>query len=157
MCAWPREAATEPYAPGDLLDDLRARFGIPSEAFDGCRFWRRDSGSIWVSDAATVLPDERVEGVGVQVMRREPPRGQPSSAFLRRFGSWIRDGRYPIDAEEAVAFFARGTIPVPPETASRVWAVTCDGVVLGRGRTRDGVLHSELPKASQRLLAGPIW
>ena len=120
MCAWPREAATEPYAPGDLLDDLRARFGIPSEAFDGCRFWRRDSGSIWVSDAATVLPDERVEGVGVQVMRREPPRGQPSSAFLRRFGS--SECKTPSRVR-----------PRPSTTPSHVTAHTRDAVSGGTG------------------------
>lgn len=158
MSPWPREAATLPFDAGPLLDDLRDRFGIPAEAFEGYRFWQRDSGSIWIADAGTIWPaEERVEGVGLQVMRRDPPRGQPSSAFLRRFGSWIRAGRLSLDTTRAAHFLGSTALPVDSDLPDRVWAVECEGQILGRGRTRGGILHSELPKASRRLIEPPIW
>lgn len=126
------------------------RFGIDPAVFAGHVFWRRaGSRLIRIADRGCVPPPGvEVDSIGMQVMRRPPPRGKLTSVFMQRFAAGATRNVYRLDDARAIRFMARETLPITPVDDASGYAVVIgpDGV-LGCGRVVGEHLHSEIPRA----------
>lgn len=126
------------------------RFGIDPAVFAGHRFWRR-AGTRVIRIAAArceIPPGMLVDTIGMQVMRKPPPGGKPTSVFLQRFGASAHRNTYVLDPERAARFLRREALAIEPVDAGHGYCVVrTTERVLGCGRVDDGVLYSEVPQS----------
>lgn len=140
----------EPWPePGPLLEYLRWRFGVAADALAGHRFWHRPgSRSLWI--AAREMkppPDLPLEAVGMVAFRQPPPRGFPTSAFLRRFGHAATANVYDLDTATALRLMHGEAVAVEPlDERGGPYVVRCPRAVIGRGWVRAGALRLDVPK-----------
>lgn len=132
------------------------RFGIDPVVFAGHVFWHRPGSRLIRIAAAECAPPPGVplDGIGLGVMRRPPPRGKPTSVFLQRFAAGATRNTYRLDEAQTARFLERQPVPIEPVDDAGGYCVVMgpDGV-LGCGRVGDGLLFSEIPRAW--LLDGP--
>lgn len=148
------------FEPLPDQDRIRAffqwRYGIEPAVFAEHVFLGRPGArSVWIAARschapATVEP----ESMGIQVMRKPPPRGKPSSVFLQRFAATACRNVYVLDAAGAARFLRREAQPIEPVDDGRGYCVVRTARrVLGCGRVDGRTLLSEIPKAW--LVGGP--
>ena len=133
-----------------ILEWLNTRWGMGAEGFSKHHFWRRQGArSLWIAPDGTTPPvGPRVETVGIQVSRRGPPNGKPTGIFLLKFGHLATQNVVVLTDEQAVRFLRREDQPMPAGAQAYGYCVIKGSMgVLGCGRSRDGVLISEVPKA----------
>lgn len=126
------------------------RFGIDPQVFAGHRFWRRaGTRVIRIAAARSLVPDGlAAETIGMQVMRKPPPRGKPTSVFLQRFGATAHRNTYVLDPERAARFLRREAVEIDPvDDAHGYCVVRTPERVLGCGRVDGGLLYSEIPQS----------
>ncbi len=125
-------------------------FGIDPAVFADHVFWRPVGGRLIRIVARSCRPPDGmgIDSIGMQVMRRPPPRGKPTSVFLQRFAGGATRNAYRLDAQATACFLRRQSVPIEPVDDKRGYAVVSgpDGV-LGCGRVDGDTLHSEIPKA----------
>lgn len=126
------------------------RFGIDPQIFADHAFWRPVGGRLIRIAARACRPadDFALDSIGMQVMRRPPPRGKPTSVFLQRFGATATRNVYRLDDAQTERFLRRQPVEVVPVDDGRGYVIVrgADGV-LGCGRIDGQTLHSEVPKA----------
>lgn len=126
------------------------RYGIDPDVFAGHRFWiRPGTRVIRIAAARCAVPDGvDAETIGMQVMRKPPPRGKPTSVFLQRFGATAHRNTYTLDAACAERYLRREAQPIDPvDDAHGYCVVRTAERVLGCGRIKEGVLYSEIPRS----------
>ena len=125
-------------------------FGIEPAVFAEHVFWRPVGGRLIRVAARACRPPEGMglDSIGMQVMRRPPPRGKPTSVFLQRFGGTATRNVYRLDDAQTDSFLRRMPVSVRPVDDARGYAIVFgpDGV-LGCGRVDGELLRSEIPKA----------
>ena len=147
----PACADYEPLPDQELVPRYCAdRFGIDPAVFEGHVFWRPTGGRLIRIAARECVPPPGValDSIGMQVMRRPPPRGKLTSVFLQRFAASATRNVYRLDAEQTARFMARESVPITPVDDASGYAVVFgpDGV-LGCGRIDGELLISEIPRA----------
>jgi hypothetical protein len=148
--------AFEPYPESEAVwRYLAERFGLTKDTFAAHRLWHRPGvTSIWIAHAAcrpaSVL---RVQGLGLMAFRRPPPRGYPTSTFLRRFGAGAERNVYDVSWEAALQLMHERTLAVRDlDSHSGPWVVRCGQTVIGRGWVRESVLRLDAPKTWRHQL-----
>lgn len=148
--------AFEPYPDSEAVwRYLEARFGLAHGSFTAHRLWHRPGvASIWIAHAACrPAPELRVQGMGLMAFRRPPPRGYPTSAFLRRFAAGARRNVYDVDWDAALRLMHEGSLALPPlDERGGPYVVRCGGTVVGRGWLRADGLRLDAPKTWRRQL-----
>lgn len=148
--------AFEPYPDSEAVwGYLERRFGLARETFTAHRLWHRPGvASVWIAHAACRPPHElRVQGLGLMAFRRPPPRGYPTSAFLRRFGAGARRNAYDLDWEAALALMHERSLPVTAlDERGGPYVLRCGETVIGRGWVRDNALRLDAPRIWRRQL-----
>ena len=144
------------YGKFELLDEQSLipnwcwnHFGLPREAFEPFRFWRRRPGkSIWIAPKSLVPVDHNeTVSFGLLVMRKSPPKGKPTSIFLQRFGGLADRNVYEISPEMVTPFLMRRPTSVQPIDDKKGYAIVrSQGAILGCGRIVGQELISEVPK-----------
>lgn len=118
------------------------------ERFDGHAVWERSNGSLWIARRELTPPDEgELQAIGLLVSRRPLRHHALSTPFVRRFLTGARRRVVDIDGEGVEAYMRGESQPWRDRWPDGQRVVRAAGVVLGRGRLRDGLLLSELPKA----------
>lgn len=149
-------AAFEPYPESrEVWRYLAARFGFAESDFAGHRLWHRPGiASIWLAHQdCRPTPGLRVQGVGLMAFRRTPPRGYPTSAFLRRFGARARDNVYDVGWDTAMALMHEVSVPMAPlDERGGPYIVRCAQTVIGRGWVRAGRLRLDAPRMWRQQL-----
>lgn len=126
------------------------RYGIDPSVFEGHVFiGRPNTRSVWIAARSCAPPPGlRPASMGIQVMRKPPPRGKPSSVFLQRFGGQASRNVYVLGEEGAARFMRRESQRIAPiDDAQGYCVVRTERRVLGCGRIEGETLHSEIPKA----------
>lgn len=147
----PDSDAYEPLPDQALIPRYcAARFGVDPAVFAEHVFWRPVGGRLIRIAARGCVPPPGlgIDSLGMQVMRRPPPRGKPTSVFLQRFCGAATRNAYRIGPAETARFMRREPVPIAPVDDGRGYAIVFgpDGV-LGCGRVDGDVLLSEIPKA----------
>lgn len=125
-------------------------FGIDPGVFGDHVFWRPVGGRLIRIAARSCRPPANLalDSIGMQVMRRPPPRGKPTSVFLQRFAGTATRNVYRLDDAQTACFLCRQPVTVQPVDDKRGYAVVMGpGGVLGCGRIDGELLRSEIPKA----------
>lgn len=138
--------------PEPVITWFEGYFGIDGARLRTLRWWRRPGGTIWASSPGVELEGlAQVQTVGLVVMRKPPPRGMPSSAFLRRYVQGATRQVVTLDPSIAARFVRGEVVPVPAMATAEpgMVLVRVDATVLGRGRVRDDGLHPELPREAK--------
>lgn len=150
-------AGFEPYPDAaGVRDYLCERFGMPAEALAEHAFWwRRGTRSIWILRAGHAPPAEAaVEAAGLVAFRQAPPRGFPTSAFLRRFGHAATRAVVDVDWPSALRLMhGEGLAEDGYPERGGPYILRSPRAVLGRGWTREGVLRLDVPKGWRKQLA----
>jgi len=147
----PDSDAYEPVSDQALVPRYCAeRFGVDPAIFADHVFLRPVGGRLIrvVARSCVPPPGLGLESIGMQVMRRPPPRGKPTSVFLQRFAGTATRNVYRLDDALTERFLRRQAVPIEPVDDARGYAVVFgpDGV-LGCGRVDGAELRSEIPKA----------
>lgn len=145
--------------PELVVGFLEEYFGLDGAELRALAWWRRPGGTIWASAPEVALDGlTQVQTVGMAVMRMPPPRGLPSSAFLRRFAQGATRQVVTLDAPTAASFVRGEVVPVPTpcEASPGMVVVRVAETVLGRGRIREDGLHPELPREARQDLGDAL-
>jgi hypothetical protein len=141
----------EPYPePEAIWGYLEERFGMDPAAFAGYGLWHRPgTKAIWILAGDVEPPaDLAVEWAGLAVMRQAPPRGFPTSAFLRRFGHLATKNVYEVDWDTALRLMYNHQLEYPAlDERGGPYVVRSPRGTVGRGWVRKGRLALETPKA----------
>jgi len=131
----------------------RELFGTPADTFAESSFWQRGRSSIWVAargvDPGKVSP---VEGVGIPFLRIGEHLWKPTSVAVVEFGVHATRNVVALDAAECRRYLDRESLELAPDDprghgVRRGFAiVTYEGVPLGCGLWRRGLLESCVPK-----------
>jgi NOL1/NOP2/fmu family ribosome biogenesis protein len=139
----------------EVLDWWDERFGVPPETFDGCSFWEKGAGKIWVF--AGDAPDETtVEGLGMTFLRTRQEHWKPTTVAVQRFGHHATRNVVDLSPGEATRFAAGEDQPIAWDgdwgylIATR--EVAGDRAPLGVGLYLHGELRSVVPKGTQESL-----
>ncbi|MFP4606715.1 MAG: hypothetical protein ACLFP7_03750 [Thiohalospira sp.] len=146
-------AAFEPYPdPGEIWGYLEDRFGLERDRFARHRLWWRAGDKrekpVWIVHEDCAPPVEvKVDWVGLCLMRQPPPRGFPTSAFLRRFGAPASRNVVDVDWDTGLRLMYNHQIEhAPLDDKGGPYIVRAPRTVLGRGWVRKGRLILDTPK-----------
>lgn len=139
-----RGSLFEPLVKEEVVDLLHSRFGIPGEAFEGCRFYRK-AKSIWVMSDED-LPNLSYEALGLRMISLKDRPWKPTTCALQVFGKYATKNVVHLDDCQAKAFLAGERQPLDVEREPGYVVVFYRGEVLGCGLYSRGALASQLPK-----------
>jgi NOL1/NOP2/fmu family ribosome biogenesis protein len=141
----------EPLENSEVAELWNSRFGIPSQVFDGFRFFRK-SNSIWViSDS--LIPKLSYETLGMRMMNLKDRPWKPTTCALQIFGRSATKNLIHLDEARAKIFLTGGSQPIESVSEPGYVVVFYRGEVLGCGLYSHGKLISQLPK-ERRMEAG---
>jgi len=134
----------EPLENSEVAELWNSRFGIPTHAFDGFRFFRK-SNSIWViSDSH--IPQLSYETLGMRMMNLKDRPWKPTTCALQIFGRNATKNLIHLDEAQAKIFLTGGSQPIESVSEMGYVVVFYRGEVLGCGLYSHGKLISQLPK-----------
>lgn len=134
----------EPLDPSPITKLWQDRFGIPEQAFAGCKFFRK-AGSVWaVSDVN--LPILSYEALGMRIMNCKDRPWKPTTSALQIFGRHAAKNLIHLNREEATIFLEGGSQMVDSECEAGYVVVFYRGDVLGCGLYSHGKLVCQIPK-----------
>ncbi|MEE2758035.1 MAG: hypothetical protein VYA30_15360 [Myxococcota bacterium] len=125
------------------------RFDMNPNTFRDYRFWQKvGQTEVWIA------PRENEPFVlgclvsfGMMVMRRDPPRGKPTSIFLQRFGAHARRNIIDLNRGQLADYVRRKAIQIEqPDLSDGDCIVTYGRQILGCARYADGHLNNAWPK-----------
>lgn len=130
---------------------LRERYGILETTWEDYIWLRRDDATaIWVlgkkARSARLIG---LETSGILAFRQPPPEGYPTNGFMRVFGAHAQRNIFEILDESTLLCFLHGESiqnGSPPEEQGYC-PVLYNGLAVGRGEWKNGVLKCMLPKA----------
>jgi NOL1/NOP2/fmu family ribosome biogenesis protein len=122
----------------------QSRFGIPGQAFSGCKFFRK-ANSVWaISDVD--LPRLSYETIGMRIMSCKDRPWKPTTSALQIFGSYATKNLIHLNREEAMIFLEGGSQVFASDCEPGYVVVFYRGDVLGCGLYSHGKLVSQIPK-----------
>ena len=140
---------------GEVLDWFEERFGVPQETFEGYTFWEKGAGKVWAFADEAATP-QRVESLGMCVLRTRQEHWKPTTDAAQRFGRLATRNVVELDEETAKAFLAGETQEVAwdGDWGYLIAAHDIAGAIepIGVGLYLHGELRSTIPKARQRTL-----
>lgn len=147
-----REVAGRPTRRA-VLDFFHRRYGIPRERFDDHTFWEKGAGRVWAF-GGDLSDNQRVEAVGLPLVRVRQPHWKPTTVGAQRFGEAATKNVIMLGEASADAFF-RGedqTIDWPGEWGFLLVAreLVDREPVVGVGLYVYGELRSMVPKGRRR-------
>lgn len=147
-----RGSLFEPMGKEEVVALLHSRFGIPGDAFEGCRFYRK-AKSIWVISDED-LPNLSYEALGLRMISLKDRPWKPTTCALQIFGKYATKNVVYLNDCQAKAFLAGESQPLEAECEPGYVVVFYRGDVLGCGLYSRGALASQLPK--ERRIASSI-
>ena len=132
-------------------------FGMRLTTFKDYRFWQKIGRTeIWIA------PKDNepfalgcLVSFGMLVMRRDPPRGKPTSIFLQRFGSNASRNIVHLNDEQLAHYVRREAVEIEAKQLSYGDCVVAHGrQILGCGRYEDGYVRNAWPKHATAVLPG---
>ena len=134
-----------------VLDYLNERYGFSHDFWDDY-LWlsRSDSQAFWVlGKNAKPSRLSGLETAGVLAFRAPLPKGYPTNSFMRAFGAHASRNVYKIADETELVRFLRGESidSGEPPTEQGYCPVLFQGLAVGRGEWKNGVLKCMLPKS----------
>ncbi len=146
----------EPYPQASLLVDYLARlFGMPAASWEAFQFWHRPGASaVWIAHRSNALPSAvRVETLGLVLFRQPPPRGYPTTAFLRRFGFLATRRLFWVNAKAGEFLMHGQALAIPADRLQRgPYIVRTPQAILGRGWARAGRLTLDCAKEWRKCM-----
>jgi NOL1/NOP2/fmu family ribosome biogenesis protein len=88
-----------------VIDWFGERFGIGPAVFEGCSFWERGGGKIWLFEGDLPSPVD-IEAMGMLALRTRQEHWKPTLEFAQRFGSRASNNRIHLTREQATTFLA---------------------------------------------------
>lgn len=138
-----------------ITDYFERRYGIPRSTFADHTFWEKGAGRIWAFAGALDSP-QRVESVGLPVLRVRQEYWKPTTVGAKRFGDLASDNVLVLD-EPAAAAFLRGDDQIVDWTGDWGYLFVAHRIagieaVIGVGLYVDDELQSMVPKGQRRNL-----
>jgi len=127
-----------------VTDYWMSRFGVPSEAFRGMRFYRK-AKSIWMMSDAD-LPGLNYETLGLRVLSLKEDPWKPTTCALQILGRYATKNFIDLGPEEATIFMAGESQEIGPQAEPGYVVGSHHGQVLGCGLYSRGRLASQIPK-----------
>lgn len=161
------QASRVPQTPADrrvagrptrraVTDFFHRRYGIPRSTFAAYSFWEKGAGRIWAFAGAVDSP-QRVESVGLPLLRVRQPHWKPTTDGAQRFGGAATNNVIVLDTDAAIGFFGGRDQAVPWDGDWGYLFVAHDVAgeqpVIGVGLYVYGELRSMVPKGRQRDLS----
>jgi NOL1/NOP2/fmu family ribosome biogenesis protein len=131
------------------------RFGVEPTVFEGCSFWERGNGKIWVLSGEESTPVD-VEALGMTFLRTRQEYWKPTMAAVQRFGDHVTENVLELDRDQAARFLAgeEQTVDWDGDWGYLVVAHALAGAPepLGVGLFTYGTLRSQVPTGRRREL-----
>ena len=134
----------EPLENSVVAELWNSRFGIPTQAFDGFRFFRK-SHSVWAI-CNSHIPKLSYETLGMRIMNLKDRPWKPTTCALQIFGRSATKNLIHLDEAGAKIFLTGGSQPIESVSEPGYVVVFYRGEVLGCGLYSHGKLISQLPK-----------
>ena len=131
------------------------RFGINRDVFGDYSFWQKVGRSeIWIAPRGNQpLVCGRLVSFGLLVMRRDPPRGTPTSTFVQRFGAHATHNIIDLSLAQLKRYVRREPIQIDKSLLSDGDCIVAHGQqIIGCGRFADGSLTNVWPKHMTAVL-----
>ena len=146
--------ADDPEARAELAAVLSERFGVDADAALADQIVTARGRDLWLL-ARPAAPGNRdvdlsalkVVAPGMRVLHRTNTGPRATNSLLRWLGPRITQRVVELDAETARRLLQDGPLPCPDPALRGGVAVRVDGVVVGAGHVREGVLQFEIPAA----------
>ena len=134
----------EPLDSSLIAKLWQSRFGIPKEAFAGCKFFRK-ARSVWAVNDVD-LPKLSYEALGMRIMNCKDRPWKPTTSALQIFGRYAAKNLIHLNREEAMIFLEGGSQGIESDCEFGYVVVFYRGDVLGCGLYSHGKLVSQIPK-----------
>ncbi|MCU0222807.1 MAG: RsmB/NOP family class I SAM-dependent RNA methyltransferase [Acidobacteria bacterium] len=146
--------ADDPEARAELAAVLADRFGVDADAALADQVVTARGRDLWLL-ARSAAPGDRdvdlsalkVVAPGMRALHRTNTGPRVTNSLLRWLGPRITQRVVELDAETARRLLTDGPLPCPDPALRGGVAVRVDGVVVGAGHIREGVLQFEIPAA----------
>ncbi|AFZ44215.1 RNA methylase, NOL1/NOP2/sun family [Halothece sp. PCC 7418] len=147
--AAPNEVSRE-FQPQEVenaryLQWFSERFGIDPDVFSSFQLWKKGQDKFWLADLSCQPTFEvEIQTLGIPLMRTSY---KPTTCALQRFGSDITRNVVSLDDFSAVKrFFLGESQAINASVESGFVHVRYDHYELGCGISKNGLLHSQIPK-----------
>jgi 16S rRNA C967 or C1407 C5-methylase (RsmB/RsmF family) len=146
--------ADDPEAGAELATFLADRFGVDTDAALAGQLVTARGRDLWLLARPDALAGRDVDlgalsivAPGMRALHRTNTGPRATNSLLRWLGPWITQRVAELDGETARRMLAYGPLPCPDRSLRGSVAVRVDGVVVGAGHVRDGMLQFEIPAA----------
>lgn len=134
---------------------LEERFGLPRELFDGYALWLGSGGRIYLGPLPPSLPVE-IATCGLMIARVQRTI-KPSTALFQLLGYHVTRARIELTDAQTKAYVAGEDVAPSPEQIADVRigyvCLTHDGIAIGCGLLKNGMIENVLPKAVRLKLS----
>ena len=153
--AAPQQPPTDdPEARAELAAVLSDRFGVDTDAALAEQLVIARGRDLWLLARPAALDGRDVDlgalsivAPGMRALHRTNSGPRATNSLLRWLGPRITQRVAELDGETARRMMAWGPLPCPDQSLRGGVAVRVDGVVVGAGHVRDGMLQFEIPAA----------
>ena len=146
--------ADDPDARAELAAFLSDRFGVDTDAALADQLVTARGRDLWLLGRPEALAGRDVDlaalsvvAPGMRALHRTNSGPRATNSLLRWLGPRITQRVAELDGETARRLLAWGPLPCPDQSLRGAVAVRVDGVVVGAGHARDGLLQFEIPAA----------
>jgi hypothetical protein len=144
----------DPAARAELSAFLAERFGVDADAALADQLVTARGRDLWLLARPAALAGRDVDlsalkvvAPGMRALHRTNTGPRATNSLLRWLGPRLVRRVVDLDAATAHALLTEGARPCPDASLRGAVGVRVDGVVVGAGHVRDGVLQLEIPSA----------
>jgi NOL1/NOP2/sun family putative RNA methylase len=141
-----------PIAPQASLALLQDRFDLPPAVLAERLGWATGRHRLWLAEpkCLPVVGSPMPQTIGLAIARLEHQGLKPTTAFLQRFGPWVRRNQITLaEPQTAMAFLQGHPQPIQTDSLELGYVHVRHGPFhLGCGRYGNGQLQSQIPKGT---------
>ncbi len=138
---------------------FKERFGIDEEVFSGVEFLETRK-AIWMvspemvsGEHNQVLRLRRLNYAGLRLLRKTGPNSfKPTTYALQLVGQGARKNVIDLSREELSELLQKGHIPLERDGLKGFVILRYNGIVLGCGLLKEGILYSQFPRGRAEAL-----
>ncbi len=144
---------------------FKERFGIDEKVFSGVEFIETRK-AVWMvspdivsGENLKLLGLKRLNYTGIRLLRKTGPNSyKPTTYGLQLIGQGATRNVIDLTKEELSELLDKGSIALDKEDLKGFIIIRYNGLVLGCGLVKEGVLYSQLPKGrAEALRAGGLF